>query len=283
MMKQVSKFRQGSGIRHRFLHIPKTAGTSVNVFLDRFYPVSAIWVFRDSVPLEQNLARLRSLDADKRRAIRLFRGHAPLVTGEKDVDLATTFTLLREPIERVKSFCCHVAEGKSEDLKDVFPPEKFDLAGFLDSGYDELHDLQCKMLLGDDLYKDLSRKNNSAFFESELHAVFDKLALVGTQDRYEETLLVGTLIFGWPVTNPRKKLNVRRPDNPVRFADGNIRRIREINGWDALAYRLAGKRFARTYEKYAARVTILGLRLKIQRVASSIFAKCGDLRSSNKD
>ena len=96
----------------RFLHMPKTAGTSVNVFLDRFYPPSSMWVFRDHVSLEDNLVRLRSMDADERRAIRLFRGHAPLATGEPDVDGARTFTLLREPLQRVKSFCCHVAEGK---------------------------------------------------------------------------------------------------------------------------------------------------------------------------
>jgi hypothetical protein len=104
----------------RFLHIPKTAGTSMNVFLDRFYPPETMFVFNSSKPIESSLAKLRSMDPVARRSIKLFRGHAPLVVGEADVDAARTFNFLRDPVERVISFCHHLAEGKGNPI--CFPP-----------------------------------------------------------------------------------------------------------------------------------------------------------------
>jgi hypothetical protein len=189
------------------------------------------------------------------------------------VDGARTFTLLREPVQRVKSFCCHVAEGKSEDLLNVFPPETFELEEFLDSGYDELQDLQTKMLLGDGPYEHLRREQNEGEFRTAIAAAFDKLELVGVQERYEDTMIVATLVFGWPATNPRKRMNVRRVDNPVRFTDADIRKIAGLNRWDALAHRMAGERFAATYRRHAARAAVLKLRLSLQRFLASMSAR----------
>jgi hypothetical protein len=264
----------------RFLHIPKTAGTSVNVFLDRFYPVSAIWVFRNSIPLQENIARLRSLDPEARRAIRLFRGHAPLVTGEADVDEARTFTLLREPVQRVKSFCCHIADGK---MQDIFPPEKFHLGEFLDSGYDELENLQTKMLIGSEQYAALRREGSAAAFEAALDDAFDKIELTGTQDRYEETLLLATLVFGWPATDIRKKLNVRYRSNSVQFSEAETRKIKELNRWDSLAYKMAGSRFARVYERFSTKAEILKFRLDLRRAISVFAAKFKNLAVSGNE
>lgn len=261
----------------RFLHIPKTAGTSVNVFLDRFYPVSAIWVFRHSLSLQENLGNLRAMDPQARRAIRLFRGHAPLLTGEADVDEARTFTLLREPVQRVKSFCCHIADGK---MQDIFPPEKFHLGEFLDSGYDELENLQTKMLIGSDQYAALRGEGSTAAFEAALDGAFDKIELTGTQHRYEETLLLATILFGWPATDTRKKLNVRYRSNSVRFSEAETRKIKELNRWDSLAYEMAASRFARVYERFSTKAEILKFRLALRRAVSAFAAKFRNLAVS---
>lgn len=257
----------------RFLHVPKTAGTSVNVFLDRIYPVSVMWIFKDGIPLGENLTRLRSLDPECRQSIKLFRGHAPFVTGEPDVDGAKTFTLLRDPVQRVMSYCCHVAEGKSPDLRHVYPPESFDLKQFLDSGDDELQDLQAKMLLGNSRYENLLRRPSEAAFREALASAFDKLELVGLQERYEDTMIVATLIFGWPPTNPRKRLNVRKTGHPVEFTGEDVRRITAMNRWDALAHRMAGERFAETYRRHAARAAILKFRLSARRTLAQVKAR----------
>lgn len=257
----------------RFLHVPKTAGTSVNVFLDRFYPPSSMWVFRANLPLEENLECFHALDPGMRRSLRLIRGHAPLVTGEPLVDAARTFTLLREPVRRVKSFCCHVAEGKSEDLLQALPPGTFEARRLLDTFHYELQDLQTKILLGNDAYAHLSRRQSEAQFRSAIAAAFDRLELVGVQERYEDTMIVATLIFGWPPTSPRKRLNARETGHPVEFTGEDVRRITAMNRWDALAHRMAGERFAETYRRHAPRAAILKFRLSARRTLAQVKAR----------
>ena len=102
---------------------------------------------------------------------------------------------------------------------------------FLDSGHYELRDLQTKMLLGDEQYDFLARIQSEPEFRSALGSVFSRLDLVGVQERFEDTLIAATLMFGWPATNPRKWLNVRSIENPVEFSDAHHRRIVEMNRW----------------------------------------------------
>lgn len=264
----------------RFLHVPKTAGTSVNVFLDRFHPVSTMWGFRDYVPLEQEILRLRSMSPEKRRAIRLFRGHAPLVTGEPDVDGARTFTLLREPVQRVISFCCHVADGKANNLGSDFTPENFKLGKFLDSGCHELRDLQTRMLLGEAAYESLLSRGSEAEFRAAISAVFDRLELVGVQERYEDVMVVGMLVFGWPRINPRKRVNVRREVNPLKFTEEDLKKIAEMNRWDAVTYRMADEHFAATYRRHAVLAAVLKLWFSAQRAAALARARLSDWMSA---
>ena len=66
----------------------------------------------------------------KTKEDRIVLGHAPITTCIKEADSATIITFLRDPVERVKSFCQHVYEGKSLHLKDSFPPELFNLMHF---------------------------------------------------------------------------------------------------------------------------------------------------------
>lgn len=169
-------------------------------------------------------------------------------------------------MQRVKSFCCHVAEGKSENLKDAFPAGTFSIGEFLGSGDHELQDLQTKMLLGDEQYEFLARKQNSEAFGAALEAAFSRIEVVGIQERYEESMLVSTLVFGWPLADLRKRLNVRSPGNRVRFSDEEIRRIEQMNRWDMLAHRIAREHFEQASGKLAGKVAFLKLRLRFRHL-----------------
>jgi hypothetical protein len=171
------------------------------------------------------------------------------------------------------SYCCHVAEGKSPDVREIYPPETFTLKQFLDSGDDELQDLQTKMLLGDSLYEELLRTPSEEAFREALASAFDKLELVGVLERYEDTMIAAMHVFGWPRINPRKRLNVRSVDNPVRFSEDDIARIAAMNRWDVLAHRMASERFAEMWRRIAVRALLLKQGFAFQRTARGIWAK----------
>ena len=98
--------------------------------------------FRFTGHLSADLERFRSLSGEDRHALRLMVGHAPRITGESEVDDLPTITFLRDPIERVKSLCQHLSEGKNPDLRHSFPPENFCLDALLASGAIELDNFQ---------------------------------------------------------------------------------------------------------------------------------------------
>ena len=248
----------------RFLHIPKTAGTSINVFLDRFYPPEQIFVFKHDDTLEESLLRLKSYAPERRRGIRLYRGHAPLVTGDAEVDGARTFTLLREPVSRVVSFCNFVAEVKLTRIAEAFRGGQFDLDALLDSGHREMENLQTRMLVGEETYASLRENSDTGALRKAVLETFDRLDLVGLQERYEDTVLAATLIYGWRPTSPRKTLNARRSARGLHFSESTMKRIRELNRMDVLTYRFAVERFEATYRKRAAGVAALKFRLRVR-------------------
>ena len=129
----------------RFLHLPKTAGTTFTVLLERQY--GSRRQFQFSGDGQHDRERFRAIPEAEKRKIVLFTGHASLVTGIPEADRAKIITILRNPVSRVKSFCHHVAEGKSPHLREAFPPESFDLDSFLVSGNPELYNLQTRILI----------------------------------------------------------------------------------------------------------------------------------------
>ena len=130
----------------RFLHIPKTAGTTLTFILRRRYQGSPHFHFSGNAG--EDLKRYDSLPDEVRKEIALFTGHAGIKTGIPAADDIPIITLLREPVARIKSFCQHVSERKSPYLLDRFPPDGFDLDEFLCSDNGELSNLQTKLLLG---------------------------------------------------------------------------------------------------------------------------------------
>jgi len=229
--------------RLRFLHIPKTAGTSLADCLKRIYGGERA-CFRFTGDLEADLQRYRQHPHKQR--IRLVVGHAPFRTGLPQIDRLPTITLLRHPVERVKSYCQHVADGKSAELADRFPPAKFCLDRFLASGEPQLDNLQVRMLLGDYLGP-IDESNQTAKVRQAIEILADELAGFGLAERFEETLLLWKQCFGWPWPT-FLHLN-RRRGRPLRFSREHLQRIVALNRADMELYQTAAAIFRQRLDR----------------------------------
>ena len=230
--------------RLRFLQIPKTAGTTFNHILFRQYYGKPSFSFSGDPAAD--IARYEAISDRDKQNIALFIGHAPIVTGVIDADNAMTITFLRDPISRVKSFCQHVAEGKSPYLIHDFPTETFDLDQFLESGNQELSNLQTKMLIN----KNVGGFSNSLIDnmsgeqarETALDNLYNKISHFGIQEFFDESLILLGSALNWkmPYYFERNKKNTKKQ---IRFEERHIEKIASLNSIDIAVYQQAKARF----------------------------------------
>lgn len=256
----------------RFLHIPKTAGETFSSILEKVYAEFPDFYFTGDCPAD--LYRYRALPEAERRQIRLIHGHAPLTTGIAEIDAVPVVTLLREPIARVKSFCQHVSEGKSPHLAKDFPPERFDLDAFLDSGDYELSNLQTKFLLSHGDLEEIAEPSTAP--QRAVDCLFNRIAAFGLMEYFEESLASFRRRFGWRI--PRyKRLNRKNTRRLIRFERRHIERIIELNRIDLEVYRVARERFVQSARlargEWAWRMASLGWATTEALVASTALVK----------
>ena len=226
----------------RFLHIPKTAGSTFTGILKRQYFGRKFFGFTGNVT--SDIKNFKALSENDKAKIVLFAGHAPIVTGIDSADNATTITFLRDPISRVKSFCQHVSEGKSPYLIDDFPPETFSLDDFLESGNRELSNLQTKMLLNHGSCASPLHDNMSASEakDTAVDNLFNKISHFGLQEYFDESLIVFSLALNWRMPLYASK-NKKNSCKLIKFEKHHLLRIAELNAIDMEVYRLAKEKF----------------------------------------
>lgn len=81
----------------KFLHIPKTAGTSVRSFLSRFFAARHICPAVDQ-------RQFRDISPERLRSFRMFSGHFHWHALDQIEGPSFTFSVLRQPVARIVSF-----------------------------------------------------------------------------------------------------------------------------------------------------------------------------------
>ena len=244
----------------RFMHIPKTAGTSVTECLIRMYGGRKV-----NFPLvgiiETDIKRYEALTAKEKNKILLATGHAPRWTDIPAIDSLSIITFLREPVARVQSFCQHVKEGKSPYLLNSFPPASFNLDEFIASGNYELSNLQVKMLSG--FSGEINRENYAPHLAYAIQELRDSIVFFGLVERYDESLMLMKLTFNWPWPTYRT-LNQADKSCLIPFTDEQVEKIRELNFADLMLYEAAVKIFNSRVEKNRDEIAT-SLKIFVQR------------------
>ena len=260
----------------RFLHIPKTAGSTFSRILRNQYGEKQRFNFKGKN--DQDKERFSELSKDERDAIVLFTGHAPIVSGVEEADDIPIITILRDPVSRVKSFCQHVSEGKSSYLLEEFPPETFSLDSFLYSNNSELSNLQSRMLInyqkkGSHLLID--ELTPEEIINTALDNLFNKLKCFGLQEYFDESLIQFASQLGWRTPHYEFR-NVKNTKQLLTFEDRHIERIKELNAIDIVFYEVAKERFINVMESEEIYRKKYRSFKRTQKLASPVMKLYGD-------
>ena len=227
----------------RFLHIPKTAGTTFIDIMKRQYHLSGHFDFTGDIDADTD--RFAALSHTEREKIGLFVGHAPITTGIKEADAARIITFLRDPVSRVKSYCQHAFEGKSPNLIDDFPPDSFDLDKFLDCGDEELSNMHSRMLINDRVSAAsllIEGMSDSEARDMALDNLFNKISYFGIVEYFEESVIYFKKQLNWSYPF-FVSMNKKDSTKLIEFKERHIEKIVELNSIDIEVYDAAKSEF----------------------------------------
>jgi len=235
----------------RFLHIPKTAGSSFDECL--FLQYLSAYILRQHFiftgDFNTDLQRYRQIAPATREKLVLHLGHAPLFTGIKEIDSIPTITFLRNPIDRVISHCQHVSEGKSFGSSKNLNYKNMDVDQFLSSGRTQLSNFQSKLLLGREGYT-LPKGSLDELVNRAVNILEHELSGFGITEEFDSSLLMFAKSLGWKKPPIYRRRNTKNSNSLLEFEARHIAKIRELNQVDLQVYDRARALFKNRLAEY---------------------------------
>jgi len=230
-----------------FLHLPRTAGTTLNRLIEREYPLFDIYSVD---PVFSRWSRACLFGFSQRRLERfcVFKGHMPFGLHKRLPQPATYVAVMRRALERVISAYCFMSSYKLHPNYWKFRREGWTLEDFVRRSPRE--NVQTKMIAGADYDEPCTAeilakaKENLRYF-----------SVVGVAERFEESLALMKLRFGWKLES-YSSFNVnRRCQRKRNLPQSTLALITERNRFDIELYEYAAKRFQEAIDKNAAEVS----------------------------
>ena len=221
--------------RFFFVHLQKTAGTSLLRRMKRHFGLTAIYPNdSDGDPIARVISVDHLIDRwnARKEELRLIAGHFPLCTTERLGGGFTTITILREPVERTLSYLRHHRTLDEDDrtLEDIYQdPLRF-------HGLAHNHMVKMFSLTSDEMTDGALTRVD--FTPDRLERAKERLAgvdVVGLQDHFEEFCDKLTRRFGWDLGEPA---HVNRTE-PMAVSDDFRKRIAHDNAMDVELYEFA--------------------------------------------
>ena len=260
-----------------FLHIPKTAGTTLHDIIGRQYVASEMHTMLLDVP--ESIKQFLALSEAERGQFKMIRGHMGYGLHQFVPRPCQYFTILRDPVERVISTYYFIKRTPGHFFYHIFKEENLTLKGYVESGYSNMMDNgQTRMLAGGD-GNILEGECTQEMFEQAKENLRRSFVLVGLTERFDETLLLLRHQFGW-----RRLFYIRKNVSPHRLeketlSPDTLEAILAMNRYDLALYEYAQSLF----EEYIERV---GITFKLQtfifRKANFLFNKFIVTRLGNK-
>lgn len=220
-----------------FLHIPKTAGTTLQWIIERQYDPSEIYTLRG----QHDVPALEQLPLEQKLRLRAIKGHMGFGIHRTLPQPSTYLTLLRDPVDRVISSYYYIRRTPKHPHYDAIASENLSLEEFIRRGISKI-----------------ATDNGQT-----------RLSLVGVVERFDETLLLAQQRFGW-----RTPFYLRKNIGTNRLSKADVPRetlrlIEEYNSLDLELYQFARNLFE---EAVRAQGHVFSWRIRLFRLANRVYA-----------
>jgi hypothetical protein len=229
-----------------FLHIPKTAGTTLNRIIEWQYSPFEIFTM-DPYRIRATPERLKRLSEGRRRRLRMVRGHMLYGIHEFLPQGATYFTMLRDPVARALSTYYFILRRPLNPLHRKVKKERLSIEDCIRL-FPERHNLQCRLIAG---VKDASSTGDERLLDMAKEHLTNSFSVVGICERFEESLTLMAATFDWEIPFYKNcKVSKTRPQiNP-----DTVEMIRDHNRLDVELYEFSKRLFEESLQKTAGAV-----------------------------
>lgn len=257
-----------------FLHIPRTAGTTLNRLLERNFPPEAVL----SLYSREDFSRHASLDAAHLERLRLIQGHVLLGDYERFTLYETpvrAFTFLREPVSRVVSEYFFLRAWPHQHLHELLHRENVSLSDYVAGAHRLLRykgsNFMTRVISG----LDPDAQPDTALERAKAN-LRDRFVCFGLTDRFDASLLLLAEALGLGDLLYERQNALRRPAGE-RATEAERELVAARNRLDAALYAFATALFE---ERVAARGAAFAARLaRHERVLVKFQKVCGLLEA----
>lgn len=227
-----------------FLHILKTGGTTLNVILESYFPLEhSFATFPNRRHPDGSLAGFRALNDMQKANIDLLTGHMGFGLHEELPRPAIYITMLRDPVERVVSRYYHEKRDPNSHAHE-FIKKGMGLAAYAQHYAEiaKMDNLQTRMIAGNWELRGHG-PCTPTMLETAKQNLQDYFVVVGLTERFDETYLLLTRYFDWPVI-PYQRHNVANNRPTAReISPTDHRVIESYNAFDRQLYNYAKLHF----------------------------------------
>lgn len=221
-----------------FVHIPRTAGTTLNYVMNRQYGPGQIYSIY-TTDILGGMNAFRALPRTDRLRFKLIRGHVyyglhPSVDGP-----SSYITFLRDPIDRAISDYLFTKIDTYNPLSDVLVKRKLTLKEYVESGVSVWTDnVQTRLLAGE-----AGTEQATPFGQctdellGRAKANLDShFGLVGLSEKFDESSLLGRQKFGWNNCYYVRKNAIQNRMPKSEIAGDTLATLQQFNRLDIALY-----------------------------------------------
>jgi hypothetical protein len=226
-----------------FLHLPKTAGSTLRRIIEWQYGADAVWTIGE--PTSAAIDQLVQLPRRRLDAIRAVVGHFPFGLHNLLPWPVAYVTLVREPVDRIVSHYYYAERTSASKLSAEVKATGRSLRRYVEEAPSGryFNNGQTRLLGSDDVRHAAPADRTTLARATE--RLLSSFAIVGLTDRFDKSLALISRYFGWRDTGPNRRENIGR--NRTSLSDipaDDLQSIAAHNVLDTELYVVARQRFA---------------------------------------
>lgn len=229
-----------------FLHIPKTAGSTLQTILKQQYELNEIFYVKNFKP--EPLDELSKMPETQRKKIKIFTGHMYFGLHEFLPQPSTYITIIRNPIERVISHYCHVIRrGCDHHLHQTVTSHNMSIKDYVCSGVTtEINNGQVRLLSGIPGMNSSYAECPDTMLETAKKNLQKHFSIIGLTERFDETLILLQKKVGWRLPFYCKQNVNHKKLRKEEISKDTLDCIVKFNELDMELYEYAQKNFEQT-------------------------------------